>query len=401
MTTKPGDAAHRRVATRFYLTENVFEAALARVRWLYDEFDYVCVSSSGGKDSTVCLNLALQVAEERGRLPVPLIFVDQEAEWEATIDHVRLIMADPRVEPIWLQVPIRLFNATSTRDPWLYCWEEGREWIRPKEPGSVHENVFGTDRFKGMFDGSLRHYADKAGAKQGVMIGGVRTEESPARARGLTTSATYKSETWGRRADPARGLYSMYPIYDWSYTDVWHAIETNHWPYCRLYDYMYQYGIPPLKMRVSNVHHETAVQALFFLQEIEAETWNRITARLHGINSAGQLQQEFLTPKELPPMFKDWFEYRDHLLENLIESEETRTYFRNTFAKYDGRYMDEALPYLAKTEIGMILNNDYHDTKLGVFRARFPHLSKNRGRLGGNYDNIEKAEAAGEIADAS
>jgi predicted phosphoadenosine phosphosulfate sulfurtransferase len=367
---------------KFYLDENVFDAGMARMRWLFDEFENIVVNFSGGKDSTVCLNLALAVAEERGRLPLPVLFIDQEAEWQNVIDYVRVVMSDPRVKPLWLQVPIRIFNATSTTEPWLNCWEPGREWVRDKEPDSVHENVFGTDRFSELFGGVFRHYFTDAPA---IHIAGVRAEESPARMKGLTSYETYKGETWGKVEDKRRQQFTMYPIYDWSYTDVWKAIHDHGWPYCKLYDYMYQHGVPVTNMRVSNVHHETAVRQLFFLQEIEGQTWDRIASRLSGINTAGQLQEQFFTPKELPPMFKDWYEYRDHLLENLVPDEKTRAYFRRTFASYDARYTDEVQKTLVKTEIGCILSNDYHGTKLSVFAAGHGMYSKNAGKKGGRF----------------
>lgn len=57
--------------TILYLQTNVFEEALNRIRFLYDNHDDVIVSMSGGKDSTVLFHLALMVAQERGRLPQP------------------------------------------------------------------------------------------------------------------------------------------------------------------------------------------------------------------------------------------------------------------------------------------------------------------------------------------
>ena len=108
---------------KIFLKENVFEAALDRIRYIFDEFPTVIASISGGKDSTVIFHLALQVAREKGRLPLKVFFLDQEAEWDSVIDNVRGIMSHPDVEPLWLQIPFRLFNATSARSPWLYCWE--------------------------------------------------------------------------------------------------------------------------------------------------------------------------------------------------------------------------------------------------------------------------------------
>jgi predicted phosphoadenosine phosphosulfate sulfurtransferase len=136
-------------------------------------------------------------------------FIDQEAEWDATIDYVRTVMYDPRVEPLWLQVPIRLFNATSAEDSWLHCWGEGEEWMRERDPIAFTDNVFGTDRFKELFSASLRYFT---GGKA-CSITGVRAQESPARRSGLTSFPTYKWATWGKK-EPYKDLYSFHPIYD-------------------------------------------------------------------------------------------------------------------------------------------------------------------------------------------
>ena len=53
-----------------YKSNNVFEEALERINFVYDNCDDVIVSMSGGKDSAVLFNLALIVAKQRGRLPL-------------------------------------------------------------------------------------------------------------------------------------------------------------------------------------------------------------------------------------------------------------------------------------------------------------------------------------------
>lgn len=149
---------------KFYLKQNVLEAALDRIRWLFDEFDNLVVNFSGGKDSTVVLNLALQVAEEKDRLPLPVMFVNQEAEWQTVTDYVREVFADPRVKPIWVQCPIKIFNATSTTDPWLTCREPSRKWMRSQEPNAITENVHCTDCFGKFFGAHLHHEYGNASA---------------------------------------------------------------------------------------------------------------------------------------------------------------------------------------------------------------------------------------------
>ena len=71
---------------------SVFDAALDRVRYCYDNFDEVIVNVSGGKDSTICLELAIMVAREKGKLPVKVMWLDQECEWQSTADYVDKVM---------------------------------------------------------------------------------------------------------------------------------------------------------------------------------------------------------------------------------------------------------------------------------------------------------------------
>ena len=139
-----------------YLPETVYEASIRRIERLYDEFDNVVVGFSGGKDSTVCLFLTLEVARKRGQLPVKVMFLDQEAEWTHTVQYMRLIGAMDEVDLEWLQVPIRMSNNASNDQSFLYAWGEGENWVRPKEPNSVHENIFGTDRFHAFFGGWIK-----------------------------------------------------------------------------------------------------------------------------------------------------------------------------------------------------------------------------------------------------
>lgn len=68
---------------KVYKKQSVYDAALDRIRYLFDEFPNVIVGFSGGKDSTVVLELALIVAREKNRLPLDVLFIDQEAEWQA------------------------------------------------------------------------------------------------------------------------------------------------------------------------------------------------------------------------------------------------------------------------------------------------------------------------------
>jgi len=355
---------------KIYGKKNVFDAALDRIRFLFDEFPNVICNVSGGKDSTVVYNLTLQVAKEKNRLPLKVMFVDQEAEWEATIEQVRLIMENPDVEPIWVQMPIRLFNATSKTEHWLYCWDEKEKdrWMREKELYSIKENHYGVDRFTKVFDAFLAVDYPKT---KSCYITGVRAEESPSRSVGLTTSSTYKWITWGRIVNKSRQHFNFHPIYDWSYMDVWAAIHKNGWHYNSIYDAQHIYGLPIKDMRVSNVHHETSVHSLFYMQEVEPETYVKLTQRIAGIDMAGKLGTSDYFVKDLPYMFASWQEYRDFLLEKLIESEEWKAGFRKGFARQEALYGEtEVATAMRKVQISSILTQDWEQIKMGNFETR-------------------------------
>jgi predicted phosphoadenosine phosphosulfate sulfurtransferase len=360
---------------KIFLNESVWDEALKRIEYLFDEFDNIVVAFSGGKDSTVTLELALIVARKKKRLPLKVCFLDQEAEWQATIDCVKEVMYRDEIEPLWLQLPMFLPNSLSQETPFLISWEKGKEWMRPQDPISIKDGIeLKPPDDKEAKPGYWYTYFSKAISQMFptepvCLLGGIRTEESPTRLVALTHQKTYKHITWGKKLDEKRGQYTFYPIYDWSLSDVWLAIESHGWSYCNIYDIMYRYGVAPTMMRVSNLHHETAVHHLFWLHEVEKETWEALTKRLGGINQAKHIQKkEMLTVKELPFMFKDWKEYRDYLTEKLIEVPEQLVAFKRRWASMDKSYSDmRQIDDLYSRQVNSLLVNDWEGVKLSGF----------------------------------
>jgi predicted phosphoadenosine phosphosulfate sulfurtransferase len=353
------------IILRIYLQQNVYDAALERIRYIFSEFPDVIVNISGGKDSTVIFNLAMIVAEELGRLPLGVMFIDQEAEWSLVIDYVREIMTDPRVCPYWLQIPFRLTNATSVDVPYLYCWDPDKEelWIREKEEISIKENRYGVDRFHDLFKGFINtEFKGRA-----CYLAGVRCEESPGRQLGLMSSIKYKYIPWGKKH--GKDHYAFYPLYDWSYKDIWKAIHDHDWAYSRLYDFQYAYGLKINQMRVSSVHHETSLSSLYYMQEVEPDTWDRLTARLQGVATVGQLCEASLCPSQLPYMFSSWREYRDFLLDRLIDDNNIWRTLRRNFDRDDCDYVADVHNAMHVRHINSILTKDIDLSRMGTWRA--------------------------------
>lgn len=208
----------------------------------------------------------------------------------------------------------------------------------------------------------------------------MRTEESPTRFVALTSHPTYKWITWGKKFSDKRKHYTFYPIYDWSYTDVWKAIFSNDWPYNRIYDLQYQHGQPVHNMRVSNIHHETAVHHLFYIQEVEPKTYEWLTKRLGGIDMAGKMGKGDYFVSDLPPMFTNWKEYRDFLLEKLIQKPEWSKKLRTAFDKQEVIYGDTPVgDKMRRVQITSILTNDWECIKLANWeRAGAQYEIRNR-----------------------
>ena len=371
---------------KIYKKTNVYIAAIKRIEYLFSEFDNVVVGFSGGKDSTVTLNLALEVATKLNRLPLKVIFVDQEAEWQGTIDYVKKVMYDKRVEPMWFQMPMVITNNASSYNRYAYCWNEDEKdkWIHTKDPISIKENNYGTIRFHELFEAIFKgEFADT----KSCYLSGVRTEEAPKRFVALTHSLTYKYITWGRILNKKHNHYTFYPLYDWSYTDVWKYINSNGIEYNKVYDEMYRHGVSVSNMRISNLHHETAIQVLLLVQQIEPQTWNKIVDRIDGASSVKHIKtNSFACPKELPYMFNSWEEYANHLVKNIIQEDKNQKLIQKVIDGKRDIYVDKAINQkFYKELINTILSSDWDLTKIANFEIR-PEVNVYRKYKKGDRD---------------
>ena len=130
--------ASPKIRSKEFQEQNVYDAAKERIRYLYQRFDHVVVSFSGGKDSTALLNVTIEVARELGRLPVRTVFFDEEAIHPPTIEYVERTRQRPEVEMEWYCLEFKHRNACSNEEPFWYCWDSEKQdlWVRP-----IPENV--------------------------------------------------------------------------------------------------------------------------------------------------------------------------------------------------------------------------------------------------------------------
>ena len=335
--------------------KDVLEAARERVSLIFDNFKDISVSISSGKDSSVCFHLFLQEAIKRNR-KITAFFLDQEAEYQASIDLIRIMMQHKNVIPAWYQVPIYLTNATSYTDYFLYAWGPGEQWMREKDPLAIHEiNEEYPKRFYEFF-GWLESKSPET-----AYIVGLRAEEGVIRYRAVTKYDGWKGLKW---STVTKDVVKFYPIYDWSVTDVFKFLYDFEIPYNKIYDLMYldNYSIYS-SMRVSNLIHEKSYKCLVDLPRYEAETYEKLCVRLKGVATASRYASEKLvfSNKKLTKHYSTWKEFRDFLLAS-IPKDEHREAFENRFSK------QEQSENMFQKQVGQLLLNDYegnrsYDTK--------------------------------------
>ena len=85
------------------------------------------------KQTSLSFNLVVAVARELGRLPVPVLFIDEEAIPPETVDYVRRVMLREDIALTWSCVPVKHRNACARSQPWWYPWKADEEsiWCRP------------------------------------------------------------------------------------------------------------------------------------------------------------------------------------------------------------------------------------------------------------------------------
>lgn len=237
--------------------DDVLTLARRRFDFLHERFDRIVVGFSGGKDSTVCLQLAIEAAERHGRLPVDAYFIDEEAIPPETVDYVARVALMPTVRMHWIGGPTKHRNACSTVEPWWYCWDPTKRdlWCREPVEGMIFDEVFpkiDTANF------STYYFGPDNGRVANVV--GLRTQESLNRYQAVANNKEgFECFLGGASIRPYERAYirtgdhvtRAFPIYDWTHEDVWLAPWRFGWDYNRSYDLMAACGVTLHEQRVA------------------------------------------------------------------------------------------------------------------------------------------------------
>lgn len=279
---------------RRYVGTDVYTEARKRIAWIFDNFDRVYLSFSGGKDSGVLLNLALQHMEEAGETrKLGIQIMDNEANYELSTEFMHRMMREhaDKLDIYWCCLPITLPCTVSSYAVDWQCWgEDDRErWVRPMpaDPYIVnfqnHPFPFFRENmpYDEFWDGFAEWYSQ--GQRCANLIG-IRTAESLNRFRAIMNDRkeTLDGRMWTKRN--TEHTYNVYPIYDWRTEDIWTANARFDWDYNKLYDIFWKAGVPVSKMRVASPFMSEAKSSLGLYRVIDPHIWARLCARVQGAN---------------------------------------------------------------------------------------------------------------------
>lgn len=346
---------------KIYNNKNVYEAAMERFEIVLNSFDNYYVSVSGGKDSSIMLQLMAKKARKIGKR-FSVLYIDLEAQYKSTIDHVNELIdctADVVEDWYWVAMPLSLRNAVSAIQPKWICWDkkDKKKWVREyptkrKDVVLCAEDHYpdGWDWFyRGMeFEEFILYFAKWFNQKHGGCTAagiGIRSDESLNRFRTIisNTKERFDGHGWTTRVklgSKALDVWNFYPLYDWRTEDDWIAVAKFNLHFNRIYELMYKNGLSIYEQRLCQPYGDDQRKGLDQFKVLEPETWEKVLNRVEGVNFGNIYCRTSLLGniKSEKPDGMTWEQYAVFLLESIgMYAPEVRDHYHTkicTFLKW-------------------------------------------------------------------
>ena len=380
---------------RKYLSENVYEAFLKRMELIFEEFDNIYISFSGGKDSGLLLNLVLDYQKKYApEKKIGVFHQDFEAQYTVTTEYIERTFKriEKDVEPYWVCLPMATRTALSSYEMFWYPWDDKKQeaWVRPMPKHdyviNLEKNPMTTYKYR-MHQEDLakqfgRWYSMSHEGKKTVCLLGMRADESMQRYSGfLNKKYGYQDECWISRQ--FKDVWCASPIYDWSTSDVWHANYLFEYDYNHLYDLYYMAGLSASQMRVASPFNDYSKDSLNLYRVIDPEIWAKLIGRVQGANFAciyGRSKAMGYRNVTLPEGHT-WESYTKFLLDtlpvrlrnNYVKKFNTSIKFwHNTGGGLDEETIEELLAHGYKIRRNGVSNYTLNKKSRVVFEGRIP-----------------------------
>lgn len=327
---------------------NVYEAANTRIKYLFQNFDNIYISFSGGKDSGVLLNLFIDyMRKNKVQQRISVYHMDYEGQYQHTQDYLEQMMTgnEDIMDVYWVCLPLKTKCGVSMYDNYWLPWEPEKKdiWVRdlPKfkgvytldnHPFDFYQYAMQDTDFDLQFTGWI-HRHNKA--KRTIGLLGLRTEESLHRWRAMhKEKRLYDNRRWITFQE-IENTFMGYPIYDWRVHDIWVGNYHYNWNYNKLYDLYYKAGLSIHQMRVASAFIDEGVINLNLHRVIDPDGWSKLVGRVNGANFGaiyGGTKANGYHKISLPAGHT-WKTYCEFLL-NTLPAETKECYIR----KFDNSY---------------------------------------------------------------
>ncbi len=363
---------------------NVFDATQQRLKFIFDNFEKIYISFSGGKDSGMLMNLIVKYIRENNlKNKIGVQILDNEANYEYSLKFMHEIIQKNLdiFDVYWCCMPITLPCTVSSYDVEWQCWGEKdkQKWIRPMPDYPYIVNIknhkfdffvenMNYDEF---WDGFAEWYSQ---GKLTANLIGIRAVESLNRFRAIMNQdkETLKGQCWTKKN--ICNVFNCYPIYDWRTEDIWTANAKFGFKYNELYDLFYKAGVRVHKMRVASPFMSESKSSLGLYRVIDPHVWAKLCARVQGANFIATYGKQLNYRSFKLPEGHTWKSFVKFLLDTLPKS--TSKNFKERFIqsiKYWGRVgqtvSDKTLKQLRESPI-KIKENGFT-----------PHGKKNKLRI--------------------
>lgn len=335
---------------KIYNNKDVYTAAKERIEYIFDEFEHICISFSGGKDSGTVLNMCIDEARKRKR-KIGVLFIDLEAFYKKTIEFVERMLENNKdvLEPYWICLPMESPNSLSYLEPTWIWWDKEKEpiWVRPmpKKEYVINEENNPLDFYKKNmpFEEFIKHFGNwyGKGQKTATLVG-IRTDESLNRFRAIAgTKSMYKDKNYSTKVN--ENVYNFYPIYDWSVEDIWTYNGKFQKDYNKLYDLFYKAGVSIHKMRVDEPFGNEAKAGLSMFRVIEPDTWAKVVNRVSGANFGNIYSgNKIMNAHYKLPKNHTWKSFTFFLLDTLPP--EISEHYKIKFSKFIKYWVEKGCP---------------------------------------------------------
>lgn len=267
--------------------QNVYQKSKERLEYIFNLYDdeHIYINFSGGKDSSIVLYLALEIAKEQGR-KFNVLFIDQELEHPMTVDYINRIRQQYKDYFIkfWWVCPHMYRKITFLGDRVMEVWGKDKMRDFPNDC-YVHDMTNRTPKKNGLIKKIMKSFLTKQKIQNSAFVLGLRANESVRRYSACTLNDSgIEGIYWSTRAEGNNNI-KFYPIYDWYDKDIWKYIGDNDLDYNRIYDIYYMKELPISEMRSSSIINVHALKKLTVIKEVDIEYWNRLHKRIGDVDA--------------------------------------------------------------------------------------------------------------------